>query len=428
MTKPELLIVDDEEDVLNALKRLLRKEFELHLFSDPLAALDFFKNNPVPLVISDMRMPIMDGATFLARVTEISQRSKRFLLTGHADINSTVSAVNEGKISHYFAKPWDNNELVSELKLAHELFLSEVKSKRLLRRNIEKNAELSLLNDALGLEVDKGKKKLELLSYREAKSFVRLKKTFSTFIDLNADTISLHTQDKTKHNYRVAAQARLVAEQLTNDKLVIFQIYIAGLLYETGKLALPQSLLVQTFDSMSQQDRTLFNNFYSEGFNLLLKVKELSNIANIIKHIPEHYNGLGLPEHLSKEDIPLGSRILSVVSAYDNLAIGRQTQAVISIIEAQHRIKELSKSIYDPHVVNQFITLLESMPNATEGSVEYIVNISQLEVDHILAKDLATPNQSILLTKGTIIEAHHIEKLKALEVEHNVSFSLFILK
>jgi len=115
MTKPELLIVDDEEEVLNALNRVLRKEFQLHLFNEPLKALEFFQSNPVPLVISDMRMPLMDGATFLAKITELSHRTKRFLLTGHADINLTVAAVNEGKISHYFAKPWNNEELIYEL-------------------------------------------------------------------------------------------------------------------------------------------------------------------------------------------------------------------------------------------------------------------------------------------------------------------------
>jgi len=428
MSKPELLIVDDEEEVLNALKRVLRKDYELHLFSEPQAALEFFQSNPVPLVISDMRMPVMDGATFLAKITEISQRSKRFLLTGHADINLTVSAVNDGKISHYFAKPWDNKELMSELKSAYELFISEAKSKKLLRRNIEKNAELSLLNNALELEVDKGKKKLELLSYKEAKSFVRLKRTFSKFIDLNADLISFHTQDNSKHNYRIAAQARLIAQQLNCGKLEVFQIYIAGLLYEIGKLLIPQSLLSVPMEMLTQQERTLYNSFYDEASKLLQKVNELSNIAHIIKHIPEHYNGLGVPDHLSTEEIPLGSRILSVISTFDNLVIGRETQAAISIIEAIHRITKSSKSVFDPCVVKQFVDLLEIMPCASEGTVEYPINVAQLNVGHVLAQNLMNLNQNILLTKDTIIELQHINKLKALELEHNHSFTLFILK
>jgi len=428
MFKPELLIVDDEEEVLNALKRLLRNKFELHLFSDPIAALEFYQSNPVPLVISDMRMPIMDGAKFLSKITEISQRSKRFLLTGHADINLTVAAVNEGKISHYFTKPWNNDKLVSELKLAYDLFISETKSKKLLQKNIEKNAELSLLNNALELEVDKGKEKLALLSYKEAKSFVRLKRTFSTFIDLYAEIISHHTLDESRHNYRVAGQARLIAEQSSCGKLETFQIYITGLLYETGKLLVPQSILSVSSDLLSQQEKTLYNSFYGEGYQLLRKVNELSHVAHIIKCIPEYYNGLGVPNHLSKEEIPLGSRIISVISTFDDLVIGRQTQIPISIIEAKHRIKKLSKTKFDPSVVSLFLKLLEKMPNAIEGTIEYPVNVAQLNIGNILAQNLMNNNHNVLLTKNTIIEAQHIDKLKELEIEYKNTFTLFIVK
>jgi len=428
MTKPELLIVDDEEEVLNALNRVLRKDFQLHLFNEPLKALEFFQNNPVPLVISDMRMPVMDGATFLAKITELSHRTKRFLLTGHADINLTVAAVNEGKISHYFAKPWNNEELISELNLAYELYTTEVKSKKLLRQNIEKNAQLSFLNNSLELEIDKGKKQLKLLSFKEAKSFVRLKRTFSTFIDHNADIISLHTQDKTKHNYRVAAHARLIAEQLGSDKLSTFQIYIAGLLYETGKLTLNQALLSTSIDLLTQPEIALYNTFYAEGSDLLEKVSELTNVANIIKHIPEYYNGLGTPEHLSEEEIPLGSRILSVISSFDNLLIGRQVQIPISIVEAKHRIEKLTKTVYDPAVVSKYFKILEDLPKANEGRIEYPINLAQLQVDHLLSQDLVNQNKNILLTKDTIIESQHIDKLKKLEADQNTTFTLFIKK
>ena len=150
MEKPSLLILDDEKEVLNALNRVLRKHFQLYLFSDANEAIGFYQDNPnIPLVLTDMRMPIMDGATFLGKIIEINSHCKRFLLTGHADINSTVIAVNEGKISHYFSKPWDNEELISKLKSTYELYLNERKTKQLLKVNLAKNAELSLINLSL---------------------------------------------------------------------------------------------------------------------------------------------------------------------------------------------------------------------------------------------------------------------------------------
>jgi len=128
MSKPELLILDDEKEVLNALNRVLRRDFGLHLFSDPYQALAFYESSPVPLIISDMRMPIMDGATFLARISKLHHISKRFLLTGHAGINLMEAAVNEGDILHYFTKPWDNIELISTLKSFYNLYINDISS------------------------------------------------------------------------------------------------------------------------------------------------------------------------------------------------------------------------------------------------------------------------------------------------------------
>jgi len=427
MEKASLLIVDDEKEVLNALHRVLRKHFELFLFSDPLEALAFYRDKPyIPLILTDMRMPVMDGATFLGKIIEINPNSKRFLLTGHADINLTVAAVNDGKITHYFSKPWDNVELIGELKASYELYLNERKTKHLLKANQEKNAQLSLINSSLELETNKNKKKLELVSSREAKSFVRLKKTFSTFIEIYAETISWHTEDATRHNFRIASHARLMAEKLNCDKLMIFQIYISGLLYETGKLSLSQNLLNKSVDTMDQHERAQFDGFYTKGISLLSRVDELAYVIEIIKHIPEFYNGLGLPEHLKGEEIPLGSRILSIVIMYDNLLIGRQTQAKILTAEAKHRIQDLGQTMFDANLVKTYLQALEQREDSQEGTVEYLLNVGDLQSGNVLKKDIINSDKSVLLTAGTVIEQHHIDKLLDIEKEFNQCFIAFV--
>ncbi|MCP4988621.1 MAG: response regulator [Colwellia sp.] len=427
MDKPTLLILDDEKEVLNALNRVLRKYFKLFLFSDANEAIGFYQDNPnIPLILTDMRMPVMDGATFLGKIIDINPHCKRFLLTGHADINLTVTAVNEGKISHYFSKPWDNEELVSELLSAYELHLNERKTKQLLKVNLAKNAELSLINSSLELETSKSQKKLELVSKREATSFVRLKKTFSTFIDIYAETICMHNQDVTRHNFRVAAHARLIAEKQGCDKLATFQIYIAGLLYETGKLALEQSLLSQSIDSMSQSERRLYNSFYQKSFELLKKVDELSFVAEIIKHIPDNYNGSTAPEHLTGDEIPLGARIIAIVSMYDNLVNGRQLEAKVPTVEAKFRVKESSNKLFDPSLVNHYLTILEERPAPSEGKVEYILNSTDLTEGLILTRDIVNTDNNAMLTKGTKLELHHIEKLIEIEKEQDEFFIIYI--
>lgn len=427
MDKPALLVIDDEKEVLNALNRALRKEFELFLFSDPVLALDFYRDKPVPLILSDMRMPVMDGATLLSRISEINPASKRFLLTGHADINLTVAAVNDGKISHYFAKPWNNYELITELKDAFSVYLSEINSKKLLIINKEKNAKLALLNSSMELEINKSKQKLALVSSKEAKNFARLKNTFNTFVSIYANSIALHNEEYSKHNYRIASHARYIAEQQGCDRLLCYQIYIAGLLYEAGKLALPQELLRQPYSELSHQEQSVFDRFYQSGADLLSEVDELSLVVEIIKHIPERYNDSGLPEHFAGEDIPLGSRILAVVTSFDNLIIGRQTATIISVAEAKQRLESLAGSRFDPKLVPFYLNMLSEFPKANKDDMlEFPVDLMQLREGFKLSQDVINRSSQVLLTKGTVIEQSHIDKLIEISNEREEQFSLFI--
>jgi response regulator RpfG family c-di-GMP phosphodiesterase len=427
MSKPALLVIDDEKEVLNALNRALRKEFELFLFSDPIAALEFYRDKPTPLILCDMRMPTMDGATFLGHINDINPRSKRFLLTGHADINLTVAAVNEGKISHYFTKPWDNIELIAELKDAFTVYLSEFSTKKLLRTNKEKNAKLSLLNSSMELEINKSKKKLELISTKEAKSFARLKKTFNTFVGIYANSIALHNEEYSQHNYRVASHARYIAELQGCDKLLSYQVYIAGLLYEAGKIALPQTLLKEPYDQLTHQEQSLFDSFYQTGADLLSDVDELSYVIEIIKHIPEHYDGSGLPEHLAADDIPLGSRLLAIISYFDNLVIGRQQITVVSVTEAKQRLAKMAGNRFDPKLLSIYLDMLSTQPDSRiVSNLEFPVDLMQLYKGLILTQDVVNSSSSVLLTKGTIIEQSHIDKLVEISNERDEKLSLFI--
>ncbi len=427
MGKPALLVVDDEKEVLNALNRALRKEFDLYLFSDPNSALEFYRDKPIPLVLSDMRMPVMDGATLLSHISEINPNSKRFLLTGHADINLTVAAVNEGKISHYFAKPWCNVELIAELKNAFSVYLSEMNTIKLLQINKEKNAKLALLNSSMELEINKSKQKLALVSSKEVKNFARLKKTFNTFINIYANSIALHSEECSQHNYRIANHSRYIAEQQGCDKLLSYQIYIAGLLYEAGKLGLPQTLLRQPYEDLNHQEQSLFDNHYQIGADLLAEVDELTYVVEIIKHIPELYNGSGLPDHLSGNEIPLGSRIIAIVSYFDNLVIGRQTNTFVSVTEAKKRLEKLCESRFDTELVTIYLAMLTEFSGGSKaGKLEFPVDLMKLREGLILAHDITNNSSGTLLTKGTVIEKNHIDRLITISNEREEQLNIFI--
>lgn len=108
-----IVIVDDEEMVLTSLESFLALEtdYATHTFLSPVEALDFIRGNEVHLVISDYLMPEMDGITFLGKVREVKPDTTRIILTGYADKENAIKAINEVGLFQYVEKPWDNDDL-----------------------------------------------------------------------------------------------------------------------------------------------------------------------------------------------------------------------------------------------------------------------------------------------------------------------------
>ena len=116
--KPRLLVVDDEERILSALKSVFRDDYHVFATSDCEHALAFVAKYSVHAIVSDQRMPGMTGVELLRRAKEIAPGSMRILLTGYADLAAIVGSINDGEIYRFVAKPWDNNELRSIVREA----------------------------------------------------------------------------------------------------------------------------------------------------------------------------------------------------------------------------------------------------------------------------------------------------------------------
>ena len=152
--KATLLLLDDEPSVLNALRRLFRAPGYKVLQSTSAAeALGLLRDNPVDLVISDMRMPEMDGAHFLEAVRLHDPSVVRMLLTGFSDISSTIAAINKGEIHRYIAKPWDDQDLLRAVReaLAQRNLVQE--NARLQQLSTSQNEALRELNLTLEARV-----------------------------------------------------------------------------------------------------------------------------------------------------------------------------------------------------------------------------------------------------------------------------------
>jgi len=142
--KPRLLVVDDEERILNALKALFRDDFHVFATSNCSHALRFVEKFHMHAIISDQRMPEMLGVELLRRAKITSPTSMRLLLTGYSDLNAIVGSINEGEIFRFINKPWSNRDLKQIVQEAVEIGLT-VGERRVMRVNPEARKELCVL-------------------------------------------------------------------------------------------------------------------------------------------------------------------------------------------------------------------------------------------------------------------------------------------
>jgi DNA-binding NtrC family response regulator len=116
--KHPILLVDDEPEILFSLRGLLRREFDLHTARSGAEALEILKRQPIHVIMTDQRMPEMTGVELLRRARGECPEAIRMVFTGYADIKSVVDAINQGQIYRYLTKPWDPDELVTQLREA----------------------------------------------------------------------------------------------------------------------------------------------------------------------------------------------------------------------------------------------------------------------------------------------------------------------
>ncbi len=142
--QPNIVIVDDEQLVLSSLNSFLSLEtnYIVNTFLSANEAIEYIGNNDTDLVVSDYLMPEMDGITFLSKVRELKPEIPRIILTGYADKENAIKAINEVGLFHYIEKPWDNDDILI-------IFRNGLEKQRLLKTLQEKIREVDKANSEL---------------------------------------------------------------------------------------------------------------------------------------------------------------------------------------------------------------------------------------------------------------------------------------
>ena len=425
-TAETLLLVDDEPGILSSLRRLLRSSgYTILTAESGKAGLEILEQTPVDLVISDMRMPEMDGARFLELVRARWPETTRILLTGYSDVTSTIDAINRGEIFRYIAKPWDDNDLTLVVRDALERKRLQSENSRLLALTQAQNDELKDLNGNLENKVRQRTSEIEQINSFLNLTNDQLKQNFFVSIKIFSSLMELRGSTMAGHSRRVAELTRKLAAKFTANPHEQQDIFFAALLHDIGKIGFPDHLLDLPVSRMNSEEFALYRKHPVVGATALIPLEELKEAAEIVRAHHERFDGQGFPDGLVGLAIPLGARILAVVSDYDALQIGTMAEKRMGPDDAKATLAHSRGKRYDPVVLDAFVELLGGLSEeqAPVRSVSYL----DLQPGMVLAHDLLSRDGMLLLSADFVLDAGLIKHIQDYVRREDHSHSLSII-
>ncbi|QRR05107.1 response regulator [Burkholderia sp. MS455] len=424
---PSILLVDDEPNVLSALKRVFRPAgYDILTADSGEAALEILASTEVDLIVSDMRMPRMSGAEFLARARALFPDTMRILLTGYADIASVVQAVNEGGVYRYLNKPWDDHDLLMTIEQALEQRRLRHEAARLTALTEAQNEALRRFNTELETQVRARTEELgQTVMFLEAAQR-DLKSSFTAMVQVCASMIELRCGTAGGHAMRVGEIARRLALASGMSELHAQDVYFAGLLHGIGKLSLPDELLHKPLARMTTDEHRLFQQHPLRAQMVLTPVAQLHKVASIVLHQYERFNGRGTPDGLTGDAIPLGSRIVAIARDFEGLRNG-EIGVPHSVEQALDALRSQASVRYDPQIVERCIELMRDPASLGIAASVTEIKSAQLREGMQLADDLRTHRGVLLMTKGSVMSAHQIELVRRFETREGTPFDILVL-
>lgn len=424
---PTLLLVDDEPNILSALKRLTRHEpWRIVTANSGQEALDLLVTETPALIVSDMRMPGMSGADLLAQARECRPDALRLLLTGHADVQSTIQAINDGAVYRYLTKPWDDVAMLTTLRDAMEMQRLRQETLRLEALTHAQNAELKALNTELEARVTERTSALQQAVASLEQTHDKLKRSYLTTIKVFSNLIELREGKQAGHSRRVADLARRLAKQLGCSDLETNDIFLAGLLHDIGKIGLPDTVTQKPFSSLTPEERSIYVRHAAQAQTALMALEHLNAVGSLIRSHHERFDGLGYPDNLEGETIPLGARILAVANDYEELQDGSLQPARLEADAAAETIYRAAGKRYDPQVTDALHTVL-SAHKPVHDVIEQALRPHQLLPGMHLTQDLTSHDGVLLLARDHELDERIIAQILQFERSDGHPLTLHVL-
>lgn len=413
-SRERVLVVDDEPHVLSALRRALHKQgFEVLTAPDVPHALAVLATEPVDAIVSDMRMPGQTGAELLAKARQLAPDAVRILLTGYADMQATLEAVNEGEVFRFLTKPWEDALLVQAIREGLHRRALERERDALREITARQNEELRQLNEGLERKVAERTAQLQT-AFEQLKDLTQqLKTDFSSTVRLLSSLIEARTGITSGCPRAVAQLVRKVAPALPIEGDALGDLTFAALLEDIGKVGLPDELLQQSFEALPQDSRARLLRHPVTGEGLLMALPSLRGAGEVLRHLHENYDGSGVPRGLSGSAIPLAARLLRVLTDYEHYRVGAIELTRLSDELALQRMRRWRGKRYDPDCVDALVEALQGQGPVPQATA--LLSSAQLRAGMVLAQDLLSAAGVLLLAQGHAFDEDLVRRIRAYE-------------
>lgn len=349
MKQNTILIVDDEENILNSLGRLLDDLGCTVFFADTgMKGLEIINDKGIHLVISDYRMPGMDGIKFLDEVKKISPETIRIMLTGYADVDLAIKAINDGEVYRFITKPWNNIELLITVNQGLDYYNMQRELDRLNNLIRSQNDALKDWNSKLEQKVAEQTEHIQNLFMGAIKSLV----------------FALEAKDKYTegHSTRVSEYSTYICRKMSLSEAFTEDVKLGSLLHDIGKIGIKESILSKK-GTLTKEEYDHIKTHVSVGERILMPIIKNDTVIHIIRYHHERFDGNGYPYKLKGSSIPLEARIVAVADAYDALLSERPYRKACVPSIAKKELRKHSNTQFDPEVVELDIS------NVFDGSL-----------------------------------------------------------
>jgi response regulator RpfG family c-di-GMP phosphodiesterase len=376
--RPHVLCVDDEQNTLHALNRELRRSYSVTMAlggEEGLTAIR--KEGPFDVIISDMRMPGMDGAEFLRKAREEDPDSVRMLLTGYADVDSVMAAVNEGYIFRFITKPWDTEVLLGAVAAAaeqHRLITAEK---------------------------------------------VLLEQTLRGSVRALSDVLSLASPEAFGRATRIKDRAVALAERLQLEST--WPVEVAGILSQIGHVTLPPETAARLYrgEDLGAKEQLMVQRLPKITLKVLSHIPRLEPVLDILAYQTKNFDGSGEPQDKTAgQDIPIGARILKIVQEYDDQEVrGHSPAHAVEILRAQ-------AGRFDPQMLEVFH---EQVARGIRIKADPL-SLKDIHQGMRVAEDVRTRTGVLLVSRGQEMSISLLERLRNFAETAGVQEPIWIYK